>query len=124
MSADVIQMVTDWNTEHAVATVELEALEATLKADYNKYVDSLAAYVARLQAANEVRQGFIRVLDQEDVANDNHHLKGGFGHSAEATIENQAVKYLIDRWLNEQNTTSVIWVKSCDAVKLLERKVI
>lgn len=123
MSTDVNQAVTTWNAEHAAATAELEALEATLKVNYNAYIDSLAAYIARVKAANDVRQGYIRVLEIEDVANDTRTL-GGFVHSAEKPIENQALEYLLDHDRNFRATPSLVIADACDAAKLLERKAI
>lgn len=121
MSTNVNEAITTWNDEHAAATVELETLEETLKADYNKYVDSLAAYVARVKAANDVRDGFIRVLQSEDISNGTatfHEFVSG----AENPIESNAGKYLLDT-INPVEVKSPVIVAACDAAGLLERKV-
>jgi hypothetical protein len=122
MSTNVNEAVTTWNAEHATATVELETLEATLKADFNKYVDSLAAYVGRLKSANDVRQGFVCILSIEDVSNDTR-TADAFGYNAELPIENNAVKYLLDT-NNDAETKSPTFVRACASENLLSRKAV
>ena len=121
MSTDVNAAVATWNAEYATATAELPTLEATLKADYNKYVDSLAAYVARVKAANDIRQGYERILGIEDVANDTRTRKE-FLALADDPIANIAENYLLDKDRNGKVTTSLVLVGSCNADELLARK--
>ena len=122
MSTNVNEAVTTWNAEHDTATAELGMLEATLKADFNKYVDSLAAYAGRLKPANDVRQGFMRIFSIEDVSN-NTRTADAFGYAAELPIENNAVKYLLDT-TNHAETKSPELVLACDSEKLLSRKIV
>ncbi len=91
-------------TWDAAAITELEALEATLKADYNRYLDSLAAYVARVKAINDARQSFFKIIQI----------------SAAASIKNQAAKYILDN--GGSLMPSIHIVNSCDSDKLLNRK--
>lgn len=122
MSTDVNTAVITWNAEHANAITELATLEATLKADYNKYIDSLAAYLERLQAANDIRQRYINILGIEDVSNDTK-TRVEFIYSAKVPIENKATKYLLDTIITQETKSPVI-VSACDAAKLLERKAV
>jgi hypothetical protein len=127
MNTNVNEAVTTWNDEHTAATAELVTLEATLKADYNKYIGSLAAYVARVKTANDVRNGFIRQFEIEDVSNGTN--KGNFSKTiqfisnAKSSIENEAAKYLLDNDRCYRATPVVVIVDACDANRLLERKV-
>lgn len=123
MSTNVKHAISSWNKEYLEATRELAALEATLKADYNKYVDSLAAYVARVKAANDVRQGFVRVLETEDASNGTKTIHE-FTYHAKAPIKNQADKYLLDKPVDKlQYQYSLEAVRACNVEKLLQRKV-
>lgn len=122
MSTNVKEAIATWNKEHATATAELEALEAPLKTDYNRYIDSLAAYIARVKAANDVRQGYVGIFQIEDVLNGTR-TQGIFEYSAKAPIQSNASKYLLDNDVNGRVTTSLILTSSCSADGLLERKV-
>lgn len=121
MSTDVNAAVTTWNDACATAKTEVASLEATLKADYNKYVDSLAAYVERVKAANDIRTGYANILGNEDVENDIR-TRNEFLSLAVAPIENSAAKYILDSQEGDRVTRSLRLVRACDANELLERK--
>ena len=121
MSTDVNTAVSTWSYERTKAQNELATLEAVLKNDFNKYVDSLAAYLQRLSTANNVRQTYERVFSIEDVKN-NTYNSAGFGGNAAPPIENQAIKYMLDT-MNPVETKSPTIVHSCDVDKLLTKKV-
>ena len=122
MGTNVNEAITTWNNEHTAATAELVTLEATLKADYNRYVDSLAAYIARVKTANDVRGGFIRQLEIEDVSNGTRTFQH-FASAAKNPIENEAATYILDNDRTFRVTPSVLLVDACNDAALLERKV-
>jgi hypothetical protein len=123
MNANVTEAINTWNAEHAKATKELAALELALKADYNKYVDSLCAYLHRLKEANDIRQGYIRKFSISDNANETRKC-AEFGSSSKQAIENQADKYLLERPSYRDTSESRIKVRALGYEALLERKVL
>lgn len=123
MGTDIAEAINTWNDEHTTATAELAALEATLKADYNNYVDSLCAYLHRLKEANDIRQGFIRKFSLADASNETKHCTT-FASGSKQLIENQAVKYLLDRPSYRESSESRTTVQALAHEILLERKVL
>jgi hypothetical protein len=123
MSTNVNAAVSDWNTQHANAITDLDTLEATLKDDFNKYVDSLSNYLERLKDSNNIRNNYIISLDIEDVSN-NTRTRVQFTDEAAPPIENNAIKYLLDNHEGDQVTRSVFLTKAYDATKLLNRKIL
>lgn len=115
MGTNVTEVIRIWNNEHMTASAELVTLEATLKTAYNAYIDSLCNYVERLKLFNEMRQNRFNSL-VEKWERDN------FSYRAAPPLENQAVKYLLDKDSTGRTTTSLVLVKACDSNKLLERK--
>lgn len=123
MSTNVNAAVTDWNTQRASAVTDLDTLEATLKDDFNKYVDSLSNYLQRLKEANIIRSNYINTFDIEDVSN-NTRTRVQFTDEAAPPIENAAVKYLLDSHEGDQVMRSVFLTKSCSTTELVNRKIL
>lgn len=122
MSTNVNHAVSVWNKEYLEATSELAALEATLKADYNKYIDSLVAYLKRLKSANDVRQGFVRKLEIEDASNGTRTIHE-FTYHAKPSLENRADKYVIEQDVGAGTPAVVTTVRACSVESLIQRKV-
>lgn len=112
---EIITAEDAWNQEKNEAELELVPLEADLKAKYNAYVDSLVTYIERLNVANDYRRTLYNSLED-------HSERNAFAHSADAPIENQAVKYLLDSII-PQEVKSPTLVHACDSATLIERKV-
>lgn len=123
MSIDVNEAVTAWNNECAAAKTDLATLEAALKADYNKYIDSLSAYLQRLKAANDVREGYVNDFGADDIKN-NTHTRNNFIYSAAAPIENNATEYILDNSVGLGLRNSYELVRSTSTDRLLAKKVV
>lgn len=124
MNYDVNEAISTWNDEHTTATTELVALEATLKEDFNQYVDSLCAYLHRLKEANDIRQGYLARFKKMDVSEGTNRQSKLFGQGAKQLIENQAVKYLLERPAYNEDSKSKTTVQALAHEKLLELKVL
>jgi len=123
MSINANAAATDWNNQRSEAIGELDTLEATLKADFNKYIDSLSAYLQRLKAANDIRNNYINDLGVEDIKNDTRNRQT-FLYSATDPIKNNAMNYIFDDHRNSQVTKASLLIGSCDVNELNSRKVL
>lgn len=121
MGVEVTAAVTTWNNEHTAATSELETLEAALKASYNAYIDSLAAYISRVKQANDMRQDYIRVFSIEDRENGTTKRKY-FLQDAKDPVANAGTKYMLDPGETDQVMRSYYLVRASDSAGLSARK--
>ena len=104
-----------WKQQKSKAEKELKSLEASLKKDFNKYVDSLCNYLMKLESSNNVRSSLYNSLTE-------HGGKNSFGFQADPPIENQAVKYMLDT-TNPMEIKSTTLVLSNNHNVLIEKKV-
>ncbi|ERI92144.1 hypothetical protein HMPREF1982_02685 [Clostridiales bacterium oral taxon 876 str. F0540] len=123
MGISVNEAVTTWNTAAADAETELKALEDTLKADYNKYIDSLSAYLKKINDTNAIRNTYVNVFEKEDIENSTYN-KNNFLYSAVPPLQNIGEKYILDNSVEVGQRDSYEIVKAADAEKLLTKKVI
>lgn len=123
MGTDVNQVITTWNNACTAAKTELDALEAALAAEYNKYIDSLSAYLQKLKATNDIRQNYINAFSNEDSKNGTC-TRNNFLHSAAAPIENIATKYILDNSTDIGLRNSYELVRAARTDVLLTKKVI
>lgn len=123
MSINANAVATDWNNQRSVAIGELDTLEVTLKADYNKYIDSLSAYLQRLKAANDIRNNYINDLSIEDIKNDTRNRET-FLYSAADPIKNNAKDYMLDDHRNSEVTKASLLIESCSIDALINMKVL
>ncbi len=121
MDKNIKAVAESWNKTHATTIKELEALELSLKTNYNKYIDSLVDYLDKLQTVNEIRSRIVRELENEDVSNETR-TAIIFNTLAEGPINNNALEYIIDR-REPAIETSRRMVLACSTVKLLQRKI-
>lgn len=120
MDKNIKAIAESWNETRSTTIKELEALELSLKTNYNNYIDSLVGYLDKIQTVNEARRSIIRELGKEDTSNKTITVIE-FATLAEDPITNNALEYIIDRQepLIEKSRHMVL---ACDTVKLLRRK--
>ncbi len=94
---------------------ELVDLETALKSAYDSYIDSLCNYVERLKLFNEMRTNMINSLVEKSE-------QDSFIYRAAPPLENQAVKYLLDKDSTGRTTSSLVLVETCNSNELIARK--
>lgn len=110
----ITQAGSDWETERVAAATELEALETQLQTDYDAYCLSLANYLERLAAANEVRQTARRLVDMYNSTAETRTSLDSLNHDP---LENKGIQYaLISRHYSAEAV--VAFIESCDVDKI------